>query len=326
LHRLLQELVLLRGHVSWTPRRLSERLNVSERTIRRDIKKLTATGFNVRFNRKRSEYRLEGESFLPPVALSLDEALALIVLCEDVAGRGQVGLLGAAVSALSKVESQLPDAMQQRLRDVMDSVSVRLAPSGSLDQESKIFEQMRHAIADRRVIRCQYRTPKRNSKGESFVFEPYLLWFGVRAWYVIGKYRRRNELAALKLRRFQSVELTRQPFQRPEGFTAEDYLRNAWQMIPGDRDYSVELLFDAAFAETVTDTRWHHTQESIRHDDGTATLRFTVSGLDEIVWWVLSMGRHCRVIKPRELVTRVQREVRAMRMSEGASEHNATVR
>ena len=37
------------------------------------------------------------------------------------------------------------------------------------------------------------------------------------------------------------------------------------------------------------------------HEDGSIAFRCTVDGLDEIVWWVLSMGPHCRVVKPAEL-------------------------
>jgi predicted DNA-binding transcriptional regulator YafY len=41
------------------------------------------------------------------------------------------------------------------------------------------------------------------------------------------------------------------------------------------------------------------------HDDGSITFRCKVDGLDEIVWWVLSMGPHCTVVHPKELADRV---------------------
>jgi len=311
LHRLLEELVLLKGHDRWTPKLLGTHFGVSEKTARRDIKKLVANGFNVRFDRKRGGYRLASDTFLPPVQLSLDEALALIVICEDVAGRGQVGLLGAAVSALSKVEAQLPPALKDRLNSIIDHVAVRLAPSGCVDGESEVFEQIRQTIVTQTVLQCNYQSPSRREKAASFGFEPYSLWFGVRAWYAIGKHQRRGEVVALKLRRIVQVTRTNETFVRPPGFTVDTYLGNAWQMIPGGRDYEVELRFEAGFGETVTDTKWHRTQEVIRHEDGSLTMRFTVSGLREIVWWVLSMGRHCRVIKPKELSRLVRLEAAA---------------
>lgn len=311
LHRLLHELVLLRGHERWTPKSLGKHFGVSEKTIRRDIKKLTSTGFGVAFDRSKGGYRLGSGTFLPPVQLSLAEALSLIVLCEDVAGRDQVGLLEPAIDAMSKIESLLPASIKSDLDAVMDHVEIRLARSGSTESERAIFDQVRDAIVTETVLRCRYKSAKGSEPQRSFEFEPYALWFGVRAWYAIGHHRRRDALAALKLRRFQRIDALNETFKRPADFSVDSYLGNAWQMIPGDQEHDVELHFDAEFAETIVDTRWHKTQEVTRRADGGASVRFRVAGLDEIVWWVLSMGRHCRVIRPKELCERVKREANA---------------
>ncbi len=141
---------------------------------------------------------------------------------------------------------------------------------------------------------------------EKFDFEPYALLYSVRAWYAVGYHSGRDDLRCLKLARFRTLRPTAREFAVPEGFTLERYFGNAWRLVRGPEDYRVEILFDAAFAPTVTDTRWHATQEVERHADGTATLRFTVSGLDEIVWWVLGYGPHARVIGPEALRDRIR--------------------
>ncbi len=110
----------------------------------------------------------------------------------------------------------------------------------------------------------------------------------------------------LKLNRFSRIELTDRPYAIPEDFTLDDHLGQAWRMIRGDQRYDVELWFDADFAENVSDTHWHPTQEIDWHDDGSITFRCSVDGLDEIVWWVLSMGPHCTVRQPAELATQVR--------------------
>jgi predicted DNA-binding transcriptional regulator YafY len=76
-------------------------------------------------------------------------------------------------------------------------------------------------------------------------------------------------------------------------------------MIRGDKTHDVELVFDKEFAETIADTHWHDSQQIIWNDDGSITFACKVDGLDEIVWWVMSMGPHCAVLKPAELVARV---------------------
>ncbi len=77
-------------------------------------------------------------------------------------------------------------------------------------------------------------------------------------------------------------------------------------MIRGKDAYEVVIDFNADFAETIADTHWHASQKIDQHEDGSITFRCKVDGLDEIVWWVLSMGPHCRVKKPKELATRVR--------------------
>jgi predicted DNA-binding transcriptional regulator YafY len=69
----------------------------------------------------------------------------------------------------------------------------------------------------------------------------------------------------------------------------------------------VELHFDPEFAETIADTHWHSTQEVIWNDDQSITFKCKVDGLEEIVWWVLSMGPHCTVKKPKELIEQVRK-------------------
>jgi predicted DNA-binding transcriptional regulator YafY len=77
-------------------------------------------------------------------------------------------------------------------------------------------------------------------------------------------------------------------------------------MIRGSTTYDVELLFDAEFAETISDTHWHATQDTDNRPDGSMLFRCKVDGLDEIVWWIMSMGPHCVVKKPKVLAQQVK--------------------
>jgi predicted DNA-binding transcriptional regulator YafY len=77
-------------------------------------------------------------------------------------------------------------------------------------------------------------------------------------------------------------------------------------MMPSGTIHKIKLHFDAAFAETVADTHWHDTQEVQWLADESIHVSFSVDGLDEIIWWILSYGPHCRVIEPPELVERIR--------------------
>lgn len=308
LHRLLRIMMLIRARPDWTPTKLASEFEVSLRCIHRDIEKLHAVGVPIVYDHGRRGYTISGDFYFPPVQLTPDEALALTVLCEDVAGRGQIELLDPAYRALQKIEAQMPPSLREEVSRVMDHVAVRTARAAEHAPAMGTYELLRRAIADGRAVECAYAAAARGpaAPGAPFLFEPYALYFNVRAWYAFGRHGGRGEVRCLKLSRMSAVTPTEQKYRIPAGFSLDDHLGNAWNMIRGKPDHAVELLVNADFADTVTDTRWHHTQQSTRNPDGSATLRFTVSGLDEIVWWILANGPHMRVVSPPELADRVR--------------------
>jgi predicted DNA-binding transcriptional regulator YafY len=124
----------------------------------------------------------------------------------------------------------------------------------------------------------------------------------------LGYHGGHDQVRCLKLNRFTRVEeLPEHSYEIPKDFSLKAHFGNAWRMIKGDKTYKVHLLFDAQFAEGIADTHWHDTQEIDERDDGSLDFRCKVDGLDEIVWWVLSMGPHCQVIEPKELAERVRK-------------------
>jgi predicted DNA-binding transcriptional regulator YafY len=58
---------------------------------------------------------------------------------------------------------------------------------------------------------------------------------------------------------------------------------------------------------------WHSTQTTEALPDGGVRFTATVNGYDEILWWILQMGSHARVISPPELQVLVARELEATR-------------
>jgi len=331
---LLQILTLLGSGGKWNADRLAAECGTSRRNVFRDLQMLSAAGVPYYYEKETGSYRLGRDFFMPPVELTLDEALALVCLGEKVGGGEQIPLLRSAARAVAKVRSQLPLSIRDRLEEVEPHLELRLAASISGDSIADVYERVRQAIATRRALRCTYEAPPRPEQIDkwmgaplagprsgqagpedgtaSFLFRPYSLFFSQRAWYVIGHHSGRRALRCLKLNRFSSVIPTDVGYEIPKSFSLKSYLGNAWRMIPGKTTYAVELHFDAAFAENIADTHWHDTQEIEWLEDRSILFRCKVSGLDEIVWWVLSMGPHCIVRRPPELARRVHALARAI--------------
>jgi predicted DNA-binding transcriptional regulator YafY len=191
--------------------------------------------------------------------------------------------------------------------ELMPRVTVHLAAAEG-DAADDVWSLVSWAIAHRERLACRYEAVHGDEDaGEArFVLDPYELYFGQRAWYVIGRRDDRDAPRTLRLSRFLDVQRTRQRFDVPEDFSLTQHFGQAWRMIPGDRrGHRVVLRFNPEVADTVSETVWHPTQQEQLHDDGSVSLRFEIDGLDEITWWVLGYGPHCAVQEPAELRQKV---------------------
>lgn len=305
-HRLLKILTLIRSGSAATPPALAEACGVDARTIYRDLNELEAVGISVRFDKASGAYSVEGACFLPPVQLTPDEALAIAVLCEQIAEKEQIPFTRAAWRGLAKIQAGMPDCVRREIAQVANSVFIRTAQSVPPDGFASVYERVQRAIAEGAVLRCRYDSLNQDTDdGEEFEFRPYALFFAVRAWYAVGLHGGRAAVRTLKLNRFSGIRLTDERYEIPADFTMDGHLGNAWRMMRGDEEHDVTIRFDPSFSETIGETLWHRTQRIEEQPDGGVVFRCTVSGLDEIVWWVLSMGPHCEVLAPEALRSRV---------------------
>jgi proteasome accessory factor B len=310
IHRLLKILTLIQGSKGWTTKRLSLECGVTERTIYRDLTMLEGAGIPYFFDEESGGYAVRRDFFMPPVQLTLDETLALAALAEHIGGKEQVPFTKAAGKAITKIRSLLPPSIRTELEQIEDRVQIKLAAANPPEAAADVYEIVRTALSKKLVLRCQYDSASSNSDksrtDEVFLFKPYALLFNQRAWYVIGHHGKRDEVRCLKLNRFTMTKLTDVNYSIPKAFSLQKHLGNAWRMIRGKKTYDVELRFDKEFADTIADTHWHSTQEVLYNDDESITFRCKVDGLEEIVWWVLSMGPHCVVKQPKELAEKVK--------------------
>jgi predicted DNA-binding transcriptional regulator YafY len=300
--RLLQLVTILRARTARNPKELAAELGVSKRTVHRDLKALTNAHIPWHFDREIGGYRLGDDFFLPPVQLTLGEAMALSVMGSQLSGRKQIPFLEDAWRAVTKVRSQLPAVMREQLAQADGQVQIegtRVSPQTGCEPH---FETMRGAIAACRKVRCAYHGGKHDRP--PFLFRPYKLFFCQRAWYVIGHSEAADGERSLKLNRLSKVERTDRPYAIPDGWTLERTFGKAWRMMRGDRRYLVKIEFDREVGRNVADTLWHATQR-ITWSRGVCIFECEVDGLDEIVWWVLGYGHHARVLAPAELVDRV---------------------
>jgi predicted DNA-binding transcriptional regulator YafY len=203
-----------------TAARLADRLEVSERTVYRDIRDLVATGVPIE-GEAGVGYRLGKDFDLPPLMFSLDEIQALVWGARMVQTWGDEELRHAARRALDKVQVVLPP----KLREEMDHTALYAISFRSQDEVRAHVTQLRHAIAERRVVSLDYADVE-GALTERRV-RPLGLYFWGRRWTLAAWCELRREHRSFRLDRISRAETTDQTFADEPPATIEAFVASA---------------------------------------------------------------------------------------------------
>ncbi len=297
--RLLQLITLLQTRTGWDARSLSRELEISTRTLYRDLNTLEAAGIPCR-SEDGGGYRIQQGFFLPPVSLSASEVLGLMQLTRFVGPQRERPYHGHALSAIYKLISSVPEPLRSTCGEMLAHFSTLADPQLGTDRESEVFVQLQQAIGMGRACRLVYGSPVENG-AMTLEFDPYLLHHVNRAWYVLGRSGLHDEVRMLKLIRIEELTLLTRVFDRPTGFTIDSKLGKAWRMIPEGKEHDIELEFTRRVATNVSEVRWHESQSHRLLADGRCVMKFRVDGLNEIAWWVCGYADQVVVRKPKKL-------------------------
>ena len=221
--RLLAMLLVLQTRGRVTTPELARELEVSERTVLRDVEALSAAGVPVYTERGRHG----GVALLPGHradvgGLTADEALALFAY----GGRGGPDD-GTLQSALRKLLATLPAARRPEVRAAGERVVIDPTGWRQEPEEAPALAPIRGAVwADRR-LRLRYRKSGA-PVAQSYTVDPYGLLAKAGLWYLIAAHRGRPRL--FRVSRVQRVEQTGEPADRPADLDLEDL----WRRLRGD--------------------------------------------------------------------------------------------
>ncbi|MDH5730337.1 MAG: YafY family transcriptional regulator [Gammaproteobacteria bacterium] len=207
--RLFQIIQYLRKRNLTTARWLAERLEVSDRTIYRDIQDLMCSGVPID-GEAGMGYILRGEFEIPPLMFNREEIEALTVGARMIRAWGGGKLSFSAQQALDKIESVLP----QELRKELDSSRI-FVPAFHNDRAPKLYmDEVHLAINQRKIIRINY-TRKDGEQSERELF-PLGLFFWGHVWTLAAWCLLREEYRSFRVDRIQALEILNQIFHENE--------------------------------------------------------------------------------------------------------------
>ncbi len=231
--RLLRLLGLLQGRVDWTADDLARRLEVTPRTIRRDIARLRELGYPVEaMAGPGGGYRLGAGGKLPPLLLDDEEALAVALgLRVSMATVG--GLEEASLSAMGKLEQVLPPRIRQRVEDFSEATVT--VPGYPVRVDPVVVAVVTRASRERQRIRFSYRDA-RGAESERHA-EPLRMVHTGRRWYLVAYDMDREDWRSFRVDRMKDARPTgmrsmRRPAPDPveminQGVAVDVYSRSA---------------------------------------------------------------------------------------------------
>ena len=287
------------------PTDIAERLGMSVRNVYRDLKALESE-VKLPVWSEGGRWGILGGAFLPPLKLSLSEAMAVFLgarLMVRYADKYDPDL----ASAFEKLAAALPEALREHVARSLDVLQDAPRDPDFIDH----VRLLTRAWAERRVVEIAYEGAAFEGKaGERSrrVVRPYLIEPSLQthALYLIGWDEGRGGMRTFKIERIREVKVTQRVFEPPEESSLERDLRRGWDIIADQPAVEVVVRFSPAVADRVLETTWHSLQRTERTPDGGLIWRSTVSGVIEIRLWILSWGEDAEVLEPAELRTQVR--------------------
>ncbi|MFG3436694.1 helix-turn-helix transcriptional regulator [Nonomuraea sp. NPDC047897] len=190
--RLLSLLSLLQARRDWPGALLAARLDVSPRTVRRDVDRLRELGYPVvAFKGPDGGYRLDAGAELPPLLFDDEQAVALAVALQIAAVSG-AGIEEAAARALTTVRQVMPARLRRRIDTLHVTAVERPAFRPDPQVDSGVLMALGAAVHAREVLRFDYTPASPPATGDDGAPPPprrvqphHLVTWGGR-WYLVA--------------------------------------------------------------------------------------------------------------------------------------------
>jgi predicted DNA-binding transcriptional regulator YafY len=255
--RMLQLLSLLQTHRFWGGGELARRLEVSPRTLRRDVDRLRELGYDVDAIRGAAGgYQLRAGGSLPPVLLEDEEAVAVAVGLRSAAHGAVPGFEEASVQALTKVIALMPPRLRRRM-DALNTQTEGLPPwAGRATLDAEVLTGLAQACRDSELVSFGYTAA--DGPATTRRVEPHRLVNLGRRWYLVAYDRDRQDWRSFRVDRVSGPPATTGQRFRPRevpGGDAVSFVREGQRARPQRYQVRVRLAAPTADVEAVVG-RW----------------------------------------------------------------------
>ena len=314
--RLLAILAELQVKGRMTAKELAKRLEVSERTILRDMESLGMAGIPVYAERGyRGGWSLPDGYRSKLTGLTSGEISALLLLGSSSAVT-DLGLAGSAQAALRKLLSALPASARQdaeiaRQRIHIDGAGWH-APAAGAASDPALLAVVQQAVWEDRKLRIRYRALEAETAKERIV-APLGLVAKQSVWYLVASVE--EDLRTYRVSRLTEAAPLDETFERPAGFDLADYWEASTQRFRASLPwYPAVVRIAASHWLKFRQERYAYVKQEApkQSADGWVNAEVAFHTLESACGILLSYGRYAEAIGPAELREAVRTEAQAI--------------
>ena len=295
--RLIRLLSLFQAQRSWTGADLAARLEITERTLRRDVDRLRSLGYTVdSTSGVAGGYRLGAGTAMPPLLLEDEEAIAVALgLGNPVGASGDIE--NASMRALAKLEQLMPPRLRRRLDSVRSSVVPVMHDKSPVRLKAVSF--LAEACTDRLELRFGYRD--HHDALTERTAQPHRVVQAGRRWYLLAWDVAREDWRTFRLDRIVEPEPTGERFtprRLPHGDVAA-YMEHALKVSP--YLHHAQVVVHAPVEALEPYLGWvGGTPQAV--GDGSTRIATAANSLDALAVWLGCLPHDFEVESPLELV------------------------
>lgn len=277
---------------------ISDRFEISLRTVYRDVKALMEAGVPIGSEAGKGYFIVDGYH-LPPVMFSQEEASALLLAGKLVEKMTDHSVRKSFESALLKIKSVLNDSEKDHLENLHSYIEVAPRPREETPEFPNHFlTALQRAAVEKQVVAMEYFSSYKDQLTNRTV-EPIGLFYYGAAWHLIAWCQLRNDYRDFRIDRIKVLNCTGDSFDNRNLMSLQEYLSTIMKSnIEVER---VVVLIEKNLAKYINQQK-HHYGFAMEEDHGDKIrMTFLTVSLRAFARWGLIFGKRMQVETPEKL-------------------------
>lgn len=309
--RLLNLLLLLQNRGKMSSRQLAELLEVSERTIVRDIEALSAAGIPVYAERGSRGGWVLADSYRTNLTGMRPEEIVSLLLANHNELLKDLGIQGDFQAAYQKLLAAAPAPIRQDAELIRERLHIDGAGWHASEEAFPWLSAVQEAVWAQRKLRIRYRKEEGITER---IIHPLGLVAKRNVWYVAAEQEPDGELRTFRISRLEEASLLDETFMRPEGFDLAAYWEQSTTRFKSELPrYVARVRTTEAGLDRLRKERFIKVLQVENSDNqGQILAEVDLQTLDWACGVILRIGRDAEVLEPQELRERMISEAQAI--------------